>query len=78
LCVARAWLQRGDAVAARAVLAPLLRAARRLHWIPIMVTAGAVDARAAAVRNDPTASRLADRVTTLAQQHGMTAMLQPE
>jgi len=78
LSVARAWLQRGDAAAARTALAPLLRAARRLHWIPIIVAAGAVDAHAAAALEDPTAPRSAQLVTALAQQHGMTGMLQPE
>ena len=40
LCVARARLQSGDPSRARAVLAPLLAAARRLEWIPVLVTAG--------------------------------------
>ena len=48
LCVARARLQSGDPSRARAVLAPLLAAARRLEWIPVLVTAGLVDAHAAA------------------------------
>ena len=81
LCVARARLQSGDPRRARAVLAPLLAAARRLEWIPVLVTAGIVDAHAAAALADGSAGAAAERARTLAEQHGMavmgqTAMLQ--
>jgi tetratricopeptide (TPR) repeat protein len=76
LCVARSWLACGEPAEARAVLAPLLTAAWRLRWIPVLVTAGSVDARAAAALDDPAAAALADRVATLAQRHGMAGVLQ--
>ena len=76
LCVARARLQSGDPGRARAVLAPLLAAARRLEWVPVLVTAGLVDSRAAAALADGDAVAAAEQARALAEQHGMTAALQ--
>ena len=76
VCVARARLQSGDPGQARAVLAPLLAAARRLEWIPVLVTAGLVDAHAAAALGDGSAVAAAERARELAEQHGMAAVLQ--
>jgi ATP/maltotriose-dependent transcriptional regulator MalT len=76
LCVARAQLQSGDPSRARAVLAPLLATARRLEWIPVLVEAGSVDARAAAVLADGSAVADAEQVRALAERHGMAAALQ--
>src|SRR3954452_21873203 len=76
LCVARARLQSGDPSRARAVLAPLLAAARRLEWIPVLVAAGSVDACAAAALADGSAVAAAEQVRALAERHGMTATLQ--
>ena len=76
LCVARARLQSGDPSRARAVLAPLLAAARRLEWIPVLVTAGLVDAHAAAALGDGSAASAAEEARTLAEQHGMAVALQ--
>ena len=75
VCVARARLQSGDPGQARAALAPLL-AARRLEWIPVLVTAGLVDAHAAAALGDGSAVAAAERARELAEQHGMAAVLQ--
>jgi tetratricopeptide (TPR) repeat protein len=77
LCIARAWLQHDDPARARAVLLPLLAAARRLEWIPVLGTAGLVDAQAAAALGDPAASDAVDRARALARRHGMAAALQP-
>jgi hypothetical protein len=76
LCVARARLHSHDPSRARAVLAPLLGAARRLEWIPMLVTAGSVDARAAAILTDGSAVAAAEQVRALAERHGMAATLQ--
>jgi len=76
LCVARTRLQFGDPGRARAVLAPLLGAARRLEWIPVLVTAGLVDAHAAAALGDRSAVAAAERARELAEQHGMAVMQQ--
>ena len=76
LCVARARLQSGDPSRARAVLAPLLAAARRLEWIPVLVAAGSVDACAAAALADGSAVADAEQVRALAERHGMVAALQ--
>jgi DNA-binding SARP family transcriptional activator len=76
LCVARARLRSGDPGRARAVLAPLLAAARRLEWIPVLVTAGHVDARAAAARGDADAAAVAAQARALAERHGMATALQ--
>ena len=46
LCIARAWLQHDEPARARAVLLPLLAAARRLDVDPRPGTAGLVDAQA--------------------------------
>jgi hypothetical protein len=52
-------------------------AARRLEWIPVLGTAGLVDAQAAAALGDPAASDAVDRARALARRHGMAAALQP-
>ena len=59
------------------MLAPLLAAARRLEWIPVLVTAGLVDAHAAAALGDGSAA-LGGRARPgrLAEQHGMAVALQ--
>ena len=76
LCVARAQLQSGAPSRARAVLAPLLATARRLEWIPVLVEAGSVDARAAAALADGDAVAADRQARTLAERHGMAATLQ--
>jgi DNA-binding SARP family transcriptional activator len=76
LCVARTRLRSGDPGRARAVLAPLLAAARRLEWIPVLVTAGHVDARAAAALGDGDAAAVAAQARALAERHGMATALQ--
>ena len=76
LGVARARLRSGDPGRARTVLAPLLVAARRLEWIPVLVTAGLADAHAAAALGDENAVAAAGRARALAEQHGMAAPLQ--
>jgi DNA-binding SARP family transcriptional activator/tetratricopeptide (TPR) repeat protein len=45
LCVARSWLARGEPDRARHVLAPLLRAARRCGWVPLLEQAAPVVVR---------------------------------
>jgi DNA-binding SARP family transcriptional activator/tetratricopeptide (TPR) repeat protein len=45
LCVARSWLARGEPDRAREVLAPLLRAARRCGWVPLLEQAAPVVVR---------------------------------
>ena len=76
VCVARAWLRTGDPARARAVLAPLLAAARRLEWIPVLVVAGFVDARSAAALADAGAVGAAEQARALAEQNGMSGALQ--
>jgi len=76
LGVARAWLHHGEPHRARAVLAPLLVAARRLEWIPVLATAGLVDAHAAAALADDGAATAAEQARALAEQHGMATVLQ--
>jgi len=45
LCVARSWLARGEPDRARHVLAPLLLAARRCGWVPLLEQAAPVVVR---------------------------------
>ncbi len=71
LCVARAWLAAGDPLRARAVLAPLLAAARAQHWVPAAACAGLVDGTAAAAAGDPAAAGLLAGAAELAATHGM-------
>ncbi len=71
LSVARAWLGRRDPARARAVLAPLLAAAQRLDWVPVLVTAGLVDATAAAALGEPSAAAALGAVAERAQRHDM-------
>jgi DNA-binding SARP family transcriptional activator/tetratricopeptide (TPR) repeat protein len=71
LSVARAWLRHGDPARARGVLGPLLGAARRLNWLPVLATAGLVDGRAAAAQGDPSA---ADALIAVAELAGRTGM----
>jgi hypothetical protein len=70
LAVARSWLRRGDPARARAVLDPLLVAARRLHFVPVLVTAGLLDVQAAAALGEPSETAHA-RITALGVRHGM-------
>jgi hypothetical protein len=60
---------------ARAVLAPLLTAARRTGWVPVLVAAGRVDA--AARDGDPGADAARAAVEALAARHGITAVAAP-
>jgi DNA-binding SARP family transcriptional activator/predicted ATPase len=46
LCLAQAWLKRGDPERARAVLAPLLAVAERVPWTATLAAALALDGRA--------------------------------
>ena len=55
--VARAWLAAGAPDRARAVVAPLLAAAARTGWIPVLAAAGIEDGRAAARLGDAAAAR---------------------
>jgi hypothetical protein len=71
LCVARAWLGAGDPPRARAALAPLLGAAARLQWQPVLVTAGLVDATAAAALGEWSAAGALRAVAVRADRHGM-------
>lgn len=75
LAVAQAWLARGEPATARAVLAPLLAAAERQGWVPVRVTAGVVDARAALLLGEPAAGAAAEAVALLATRHGMAEAL---
>jgi tetratricopeptide (TPR) repeat protein len=70
LAVARAWLARGEAEHARAVLAPLLAAAQRIPWVAPLAAASLIDGRAAAVLGlDEDAHALFVRAADLAQRH---------
>ena len=71
LSVARAWLGRCEPARARAVLAPLLAAAQRLDWVPVLVTAGLVDATAAAALGEPSAAAALGAVAERAQRHAI-------
>ena len=77
LCVARAWLTAGDPQRARAVLAPLLAAARAERWVPALACAGMVDAAAAAAAGDPAAGKLLAEANELAARHGMPLTAEP-
>ena len=79
LAVARAHLAGAPADPAapgraRAVLAPLLTAARRTGWVPVLVAAGRVDAAAAARGGDPGADAARVAVEALAVRHGIGAV----
>jgi hypothetical protein len=77
LSVARAWLRSGEPDRVRTVLAPLLAAAERLRWIPVLVTAGLVDSDALAAQGASTADGVRRRALVLAVEHGMAAGAQP-
>jgi DNA-binding SARP family transcriptional activator/tetratricopeptide (TPR) repeat protein len=74
LCVARAWLAHGEPARARAVLAPLLAAARRLRWVPALGTGGLVDGLAATALGAGDAPARLTEVAELAGAHGMPAI----
>lgn len=72
LAVARAWLHHGEPARARTVLRPLLTAAERRRWIPVLVTAGRVDGHAAAALGDHAAARVAlSSAAELGERHRM-------
>jgi len=76
LSIARAWLDRGEPVRARAALAPLLAVARRVPWVATLATALVVDGRALiqlGERESATAS-LRD-AARLAREHGLPHVL---
>ena len=77
LCVARARVAAGDPQRARAVLAPLLVAARTERWVPALAYAGLVDSDAAAATGDPAAGKLLAEATELAARHGMPLAAEP-
>ena len=57
LAVARAWLGHGDPGRACAVLRPLLAAAQRQRWRPVLAEGGLVAGRCAAALGDSAAAR---------------------
>lgn len=72
LAVARAWIAQGELARARAVLAPLLVAAKRCGWVAPLAGASAVDGHAAAMLGlDDVAKRQLDRAARLARRHGL-------
>ncbi len=72
LAVARAWLTRGEPERARAVLAPLLRAAARVPWVAPLAAASLVDGRAAATLGlGAEAAALLQRAAELGRRHGL-------
>jgi hypothetical protein len=72
IAVARAWLNGGEAGRARDVLAPLLAAAARTGWVPVLAVAGLEDGRAAAGLGQRDVARVAlRRAHDLAREHGM-------
>ena len=72
LSVARSWLVHGEPGRARAVLAPLLLAARRHRWVPTLAGAALVEGDAAAALGEDTAAAEAwNRALELAGGHAM-------
>jgi hypothetical protein len=57
------------------VLAGLLAAAQRLDWIPVLVSAGLLDARARIALGDACADAERQRLIVLGERHGMTPVL---
>jgi tetratricopeptide (TPR) repeat protein len=76
LCLARLHLRQRDPERARAVLAPLLAAAQRLNWIPVLVSAGLLDARARIALGDAAADAERERLIALGERHGIAPVLQ--
>ncbi|MDN5858675.1 MAG: hypothetical protein L0H84_08620, partial [Pseudonocardia sp.] len=71
LSVARAWLGGGKPERAREVLRPLLTAAERLGWEPVLATAGLVDGHAAGALGDRAAAQSLAAVAERADRCGM-------
>ena len=71
LAVARAWLAAGDASQARAVLTPLIAAARLQRWRPVLAQALLEEAVIARAQGDPAAAALAAEAAELAVALGM-------
>ncbi|HVV21395.1 MAG TPA: AAA family ATPase [Pseudonocardiaceae bacterium] len=72
LSVARAWLAKGEPQRARAVVAPLLVAARKCGWLPMEAQACVVDGRAAAASGDGVvAAERFMRAAELGRRYGM-------
>ena len=70
LGVARAWLARGEPGRARAVLEPMLTAARRIPWVAPLAAGCLVDGRAAAVLGHRAeAHRILEEAADLADRH---------
>jgi tetratricopeptide (TPR) repeat protein len=75
LAVARAWLGLGEPARARAVLAPLLLAARRIPWVGALAGATLVDGRAAAMLGLATeAERQLRRAGKLAERYRLSGV----
>ncbi|MEP7020733.1 MAG: hypothetical protein ABI808_08785 [Pseudonocardiales bacterium] len=75
LSVGRGWLDHGEPAQARAVLGPMLQAARRHQWLPSLACGYLVDGRAAAALGDQdNARRLLRRAGELATRHGMACV----
>jgi DNA-binding SARP family transcriptional activator/tetratricopeptide (TPR) repeat protein len=75
LAVARAWLDAREPQRARTVLAPLLVAAERLGWVPMLAGGLLVDGRAVANLGDHgAAAALLQRAATLAASHDMPSI----
>jgi DNA-binding SARP family transcriptional activator/predicted ATPase len=76
LCLARAWLARGEPERARAILAPLLALAERVPWTATLTAALAVDGRALIRLGDADRGRAALlRAEDLARDHGLPHVL---
>jgi hypothetical protein len=72
LGVARAWLAQGEPQRARAVLAPMLAAARRLPWVGPLAEGSLVDGLAArAIGHADEAHDLLVAAADLAGRHGL-------
>ena len=72
LAVARAWLGHGDPGRACAVLRPLLAAAQRQRWRPVLAEGGLVAGRCAAALGDSAAARAGlSTVAELGERHAM-------
>ena len=72
LCLARAWLEQGDAERARAILSPLLTVADRVPWTATLAATLALDGRALLRlgEDDKARARLL-RAERIAGEHGL-------
>lgn len=75
LCVARAWLGRGEPERAQAALAPLLTAAARVPWPGVLAQGLLVDGAAGVALGDHAGAAAAFRLAReLAGRHGLAAV----